>query len=325
MRSLLPPNPNYTAACDFIDSPAIEPWHPVLAYITQKHQLGESRWQRISEGGNALFRGQNASGNGLILKLVPPNWRYQGEAEAAALSLLQNQTSLAIPSLAASGEQDNWFYVVMNQLPGVSLADVWGGMNSAHKLYIVRQLADFIVELHSLDLPDAHPLKPSWHQYHQKLLDDCIARHTRKQLAPQLVDQITDYLAASPPYFDDDATFFIHMDLHPWNLMVEEKGNGYQLSGVLDFGDAVIGNSRLLELATPLIFLCQGDPALTATLLEHTKVLSRPADDTLQHALMATSLIRPACDFNFVLSQVPVTGPRDNWQQIAKQLFPITD
>lgn len=103
-----------------------------------------------------------------------------------------------------------------------------------------------------------------------------------------------------------------------------DKVNGeYQITGVLDFGDAVIGNSRLLELNTPLLFLCQGNPVLVKELIDTYQLLDISNIEQLVDNLMAVALLRPACDFNFVLQQVPQTGPRDNWQKIARQLFPF--
>jgi hypothetical protein len=42
-----------------------------------------------------------------------------------------------------------------------------------------------------------------------------------------------------------------------------------------------------------------------------------------QRKLMAVVLLRPDCDLNFVLRQVPITGTRDTWDEIAEQLFPV--
>ena len=155
------------------------------------------------------------------------------------------------------------------------------------------------------------------------MIDNCIERHTRKKLPSQLVEQIPNTLDQASDYFDDGDTFFIHMDLHPWNLMVDKVDGLYKICGVLDFGDAVIGKSRLLEINTPLLFLCQGNPVLVKALIDSYQLLKITNPKQLKANLMAIALLRPACDFNFVLQQVPQTGLRDNWRQIADQLFPF--
>jgi len=181
----------------------------------------------------------------------------------------------------------------------------------------------FTRELHQLALPADNKMKVNWAEYIEQLREDCLPRHKRKGVSEDLVAQIEPYLAGKELVFDDGVDLFIHMDLHPWNLMVEQKDGLYRLSGVLDFGDAIVGRSRLLELLTPLLFMCQGNAELVQALLESYALFEVGDKEMVREQLMAIALLRPACDFNFVLSQVPQTGERDTWQQISRQLFPL--
>ncbi|WDE00843.1 phosphotransferase [Thalassomonas actiniarum] len=319
----LPANPSYEQSCSILDDNPDEFWQPLLRFIQEKHGLAQGSWQRIHAGGNALF----ALNDAFIVKVVPPNWVYQGQAEIDASTLLGQQLSIAIPQVLASGSVNNWLYVVMTKLPGVSLADVWQQLNQSEKLLLVQQLGLFIRELHSLPLAGDNKMKVNWADYIDKLKQDCLPRHQRKGVSENLIAQIEPYLAqqalAQGMAFDDGIDMFIHMDLHPWNLMVEQKDGQYRLCGVLDFGDAIVGRSRLLELLTPMLFMCQGNEALVRALLESYSLLDIGDKEELRRQLMAIALLRPACDFNFVLSQVPQTGERENWQQISEQLFPL--
>ncbi|WDE13587.1 phosphotransferase family protein [Thalassomonas haliotis] len=315
----LPANPDYEQSCSILDDNPDEFWQPLLGFIQEKHALPQGSWQRILAGGNALF----ALNDEVIVKIVPPNWAYQGQAEVDASALLAKQLSIAVPQVLASGTVNNWLYVVMTKLPGISLADVWEKLEQSDKLLLVKQLGQFIRELHHLPLPADNTMKVNWADYIDKLKQDCLPRHQRKGVNEKLVAQIEPYLAQQVLAFDDGADMFIHMDLHPWNLMVERKDGQYRLSAVLDFGDAIVGRSRLLELLTPMLFMCQGNAALVQALLESYSLLDCADKERLRQQLMAIALLRPACDFNFVLSQVPQTGERDNWQQISEQLFPL--
>ncbi|WP_281556915.1 phosphotransferase [Thalassomonas sp. RHCl1] len=317
--NFLPSSPSYRQSCGIIDDNPDEFWQPLLNFIQEKHGLAQGSWQRIHAGGNVLF----ALNDEFIVKVVPPNWVYQGQAEIDAAALLGQQLSIAIPRILASGTVNNWLYVVMTKLSGVSLADVWQELSQDDKLLLVQQLGQFIRELHRLALPADHKMKVNWEDYLEQLKENCVPRHQRKGVNADLVMQIEAYLAQQELTFDDGADIFIHMDLHPWNLMVEQKGGQYCLSGVLDFGDAIVGRSRLLELLTPMLFMCQGNEALVQTLLESYALLDVTDKEKLRQQLMAIALLRPACDFNFVLSQVPVSGERKNWQQISRQLFPL--
>lgn len=326
-ESLLPSNPSYDEACDIVDHKDDDYWLPVINKILAQHQLNILSTERINEGGNVLFK----LGNEYILKLVPPNWGYQGLAEIEAGSIISDKLSLVVPRVMAHGTIDNWIYVVMDLLPGISLAEVWEDVTFENKKQIIQSIGRFMNELHHLSIPAKSKLKPDWQSYYQELRNDCISRHTRKKVPERLISQIEDFLnhpglsnyCVLDDLNDNEPDIFIHMDLHPWNLMVEKNGAEYQICGVLDFGDAIIGRSRLLELATPLLFMCQGNSELCSILLQNYQLLDGTDSASLQAKLMAVSLLRPACDFNFVLQQVPETGPRDNWQNIAEQLFPV--
>lgn len=317
--NLLPSNPTYDEACDLIDNSVDTFWLTALEQIRQLHQLPDGEWIRIKEGANVLFK-LNAQ---LIIKIVPPNWSYQGTAEIAASDLLKGKLSITIPEVIASGEINNWLYVVMTLLPGITLANIWDELSFQQKEPIVKQLGLFIRELHSIELKSKSPILVEWAEYISQLNIDCVARHKRKLVPKNLVEQIPEYLALTDLTFDDGHDIIIHMDLHPWNLMVDKVADEYKISGVLDFGDTIIGKSQLLELNTPILFLCQGNKKLTQTLIDSYSLLKEKDKLKLRQQFMVVALLRPACDFNFVLQQVPITGPRDNWRQIAEQLFPF--
>ncbi|WP_168204281.1 phosphotransferase [Aliikangiella coralliicola] len=318
LETILPTQPTYQQSCDLIDNAPDEHWSPALEHIRNAHQLRSGDFVRIKEGANALFK-LNQS---LIIKLVPPNWVGQGDAEIESSKMVTGKLSLATPEVIAHGKINNWIYVVMSILKGETLADVWDQLDFQNKRLITGQLGQFIRELHQLPVDHSSLMNVDWPNYIAQLNTDCVPRHTRNKVPQSLIEQIPTYLSDSNYHFDDGKTFFIHMDLHPWNLMVEKNNNNYRLCGVLDFGDAIIGRSRLLELATPILFLCQGDKMLIDTLLKNYQLLDQANSKKLQQELMTVSLLRPACDFNFVLQQVPTIGPRETWQQIAAQLFP---
>ncbi|WP_444997665.1 aminoglycoside phosphotransferase family protein [Aliikangiella sp. IMCC44359] len=317
--TLLPEQPTYEQAVEIIDQFEDSFWLPVLEYIKDKHHLPTLKFERITEGANVLFQQSDS----IVIKIVPPNWIRQGSAELEAANLLTNKLTLATPKVLAHGKINNWLYIIITKLPGISLADVWPSMNIDNKRDIVNQLGEFIRYLHLIPMENNSSLKVEWNNYLGQLKQDCIARHTRKKVPSQLVEQITPYLATTNSKHDDGDVFFIHMDLHPWNIMVEKQTEHYRITGIIDFGDAIIGRSRLLELATPILFLCQGDKGLIDELISSYQLLNNYDANALQKDLMSISLLRPACDFNFVLKQVPITGARETWEQIAEQLFPI--
>ncbi len=319
----------YEQICNLIESCPDSFWKQAVEHICDLHNVSVTEYTRIREGGNLLFK----IADDLIIKLVPPHWAYQGQAEIDSVSCLDFENlSLAMPKIIASGECCGWVYVIMTYLDGRNLASVWSSLSFENKQSIIQQAGSFLKELHLQPCNKHSALFKHWPQYHRELLEDCLSRHTRKKLKPQLLSQISNFFdethSSSYECFDDlprsSEPVFIHMDIHPWNLMVKQSGARFELIGVLDFGDAVIGRSRLLELATPLLFMCQGNRDLCESLFSSYELYSLDDRRATQIQLMGVALLRPACDFNFVLQQVPETAERKNWYQVAEQLFPIT-
>ncbi|WP_260608119.1 phosphotransferase [Xanthomonas translucens] len=75
-------------------------------------------------------------------------------------------------------------------------------------------------------------------------------------------------MAAAGDFSPPKQPRFMHMDIHPWNLMARKDHGQGTLSDLLDCDDAIVGHCDLFELLTPLIFMAQGNPLLATALLD---------------------------------------------------------
>lgn len=308
------------AACnDFIKIAPLASWLPVLRHLQQAFGLPDGAWEKIPQGANALF----GLGDSVIVKLVPPNWRRQGDKEIIIAPLLDGKLSLQTPSLIGSGEIDNWIFVISTRLSGVLLADLWPSLALEQKRRIMVQTGQVLRELRTITFDENIAIKVDWPSYLQDLRAGCLARHERSKMPAALLAQVLPYIEAAGDFAKPGELRFIHMDIHPWNLMAHQEEGAWKLSGMLDFGDAIVGASDRFELLTPMIFMAQGDPVLLKALLLSYGAIDDISAAVLQHQLAACMLIRPDSDVMFCMAQVPVTGPRDSWEQIAAQMFPV--
>lgn len=292
---------------------------PLLNHLQQAFRLPGDQWQRIAQGANALFQ----LGDDVIVKLVPPNWRRQGDKELIVAPLLDGKLSLATPRLLGGGAVDNWVFVISTRLPGSPLADVWPSLDRAEKRLIMLQVGELLRELRGVTVDVDMAIRVDWQQYIDTLVSACSARHQRKAMPAHLAQQVMPYLAAAGDFSPPAQARLIHMDIHPWNLMARHDQGRWLLTGLIDFGDAIVGNCDRFELLTPLMFMAQGDPILVKALFDSYGLLNDYDAPTLRRQLMATALIRPDSDVGFCMRQVPVSGPRDTWDQIALQMFPV--
>jgi hygromycin-B 7''-O-kinase len=315
----LPQGLDNQACCDFLEHAPLTAWLPVLNYLQRQFRLPDGAWERIPKGSNALF----GLGEQLIVKLVPPNWRRQGDKEILVTPLLEGKLSLQTPRLIGSGDIDNWVFVISSRLSGTLLADLWPSLDVEQKRSIMTQTGHVLRELRSVTFADHTAIEVDWPMYIDDLVSECLARHQRRKMPDGLLAQVMPYIEASGDFASPAELRFIHMDIHPWNLMAKQDDGRWRLDGLLDFGDAIIGNSDRFELLTPMMFMAQGNPLLVASLLESYASVDEVSASTLQRQLAACMLIRPDSDVTFCMQQVPISGPRESWDQIAAQMFPI--
>lgn len=306
------------AACNaFIQSAPLVHWMPVLSHLQHEFGLPDGAWEKIPQGANALF----GLGGEVIVKLVPPNWRRQGDKEILVAPLLEGKLSLQTPRLIGSGAIDNWVFVITSRLAGVLLADVWPSLDMEQKRSIMVQTGQVLRELHAVTFDEDIAIKVDWPSYLQDLTAGCLARHQRRNMPEGLLGQVLPYIQAAGDFAEAGEPRFIHMDIHPWNLMAKQEEGGWKLDGLLDFGDAIVGHSDRFELLTPLLFMAQGSPVLLKALLESYGGMGDTSAAVLQRQLTACMLVRPDSDVMFCMRQVPATGPRDTWDRIAAQMF----
>lgn len=315
----LPQGLDNPACNEFIQGAPLSAWMPVLSHLQHQFGLPDGAWEKIPQGANALF----GLGDEVIVKLVPPNWRRQGDKEILVAPLLEGKLSLLTPRLIGSGEIDNWVFVITSRLQGVLLADVWPSLDIGQKRSIIVQTGQVLRELRAVTFDDNIAIKVDWPSYLQELIAGCLARHQRRKMPEGLLGQVLPYIEAAGDFAEAGAPRFIHMDVHPWNLMARQEEGGWKLDGLLDFGDTIVGHSDRFELLTPLLFMAQGSPVLLKALLESYGGIGDTGAAVLQRQLTACMLVRPDSDVMFCMRQVPASGPRDTWDQVAAQMFPF--
>jgi hygromycin-B 7''-O-kinase len=154
----LPQNLDNAACRDFIDHAPLTAWLPVLKHLQREFQLPDGAWEKIPKGANALF----GLGDDVVVKLVPPNWRRQGDKEILVAPLLEGKLSLPTPRLIGGGEIDNWVFVISTRLSGTSLADVWPSLELEQKRAIMIQTGQVLREFRTVSFDSDIAIKVDW-------------------------------------------------------------------------------------------------------------------------------------------------------------------
>jgi hygromycin-B 7''-O-kinase len=197
--------------------------------------------------------------------------------EKACAQLLAEYPVLPCPVLLASGylfdspQHWSWPYLVFEYLPGVSIGEVYQQVNQKDWLEIARQMGEWVNRLHALPIPVDGPFSLSWDEYRSFLAKQkalCTSNHRRWNSLPVgWVEQIDEFLLPVDELLDEKQTHMIHADLTADHLLVQEKFGSWEILGIIDFGDAMVGSLEY-ELVALQLDLFRGNRLLLKSFLD---------------------------------------------------------
>lgn len=218
-------------------------WRPHVAEIARRHALSMETFEVMrGDATNPVFFVGDA-----VVKLYTPYFhgRETKGLEVAALEALRSDPSIPVPKVRAKGEllhgsRDwNWPYVVMSRMSGRVLQEDWAALTDDAKAGILQQLGHKLKQIHTLTpTPD---LAMSWRTHWPRGFDEFLGRQLESLLSgPDIaLLPIADELRSiSVTGMGPSWPSLLHGDLEPDHLFV----NGTNLVGIIDFGDAKIGD-----------------------------------------------------------------------------------
>lgn len=198
-----------------------------------------------------------------VVKLVPHHWRAKFEAERTMLTLVHGKLSTATPEIVAEGELGAWSYLVMTRLTGRAASGVLKTASDVERRSIMRAVGELIARVQELPAPAA--LATNWPRFVEELVAGCAERHAKGGTNPEWIAAISERLAGVVAELASPARLVpMHADLHSDHILLDDS---LQLTGLLDFGDALIGDPAY-DLVTPVTFFVRGRADLLAALFE---------------------------------------------------------
>jgi hygromycin-B 7''-O-kinase len=264
-------------------------WPAALEAIRERHHLGPGAFQRASKGSFAIF----FLGDDLVVKLVANRWRSQYEGDRTMLPLVFGKLRVPTPQLIAAGDLDDWGYLVMTRLPGRSLGDVWRTMERAGKLDLADQIGGVLSDLHALPAASAAAIAIDWPRFLEEQARTAASRHAAKGAPEAWTRDIDAYLAPLVEPLSQAAQVPLSADITDDNVLVEERCGRIVLSGLIDFGDALVGDA-LYDFVSPVTFFGGGSPDILSALLAGYGYESAPRD--LRQRMRAYSLLHRFAD-----------------------------
>jgi hygromycin-B 7''-O-kinase len=300
--------------------PTFEAWRPAVEEVVREHGLSLLPLERSADGSNLVaFVGER-----WVVKLFPPFHRHQWESEHRVLPHFAGRVRLAVPELVAAGERtDGFTFVVMTRLPGTSLESRWSRCTRVQRVSLMRQIGATMASAQRLTVGALANLPPRWPEFLQAQRAGCRARHTRLGMPSWIVDAIDGFVAEALPALPLSAEHVVLTgEYTPFNLWVEEARGGPRLSGMLDFGDAMVG-PPVYDLLGPATFLAAGDELLMRALIEAHGHLTWPLEPSMRRGLLALLLLHRYSNLDVQVRVADWRTRASSLDELAELIWPM--
>jgi hygromycin-B 7''-O-kinase len=287
-------------------------WQDTLQSIVAAHNLPDDEWSRASLGRNVVFISPTA-----VIKLGPPFWLGEMAREVAALNFVAGRLPVDIPAFIATGTVDGWDYLVQQRLPGTNLHSLWQQLDATAKAKLARQHGALMAVLHSLPLdvvPDV--LHFDWAEMLGGQRDCCASDMAAAGVDGVLVAQIGDYLDATPWHIEQGKEVLLHGDLSHLNFLVAEVDGAWEITGLLDWGDAKIG-APSHDFISPGMHMYRGDQAALWQWYQGYTLLNREQAAEVQRVVMARSMLYYSEGFAKLIQRIPGADACTTWSALA--------
>jgi hygromycin-B 7''-O-kinase len=228
---------------------------------------------------------------------------------------------LRTPSLVAVGDFDQGSYLLMTQLPGHRLVEVWPELQADDRDRLADALGEALAALHALDssaLADLPP--PHWPSFVPAQRASATARQRARGLAEPWLEQIDTFLDHWGAPLGDERVL-LHTEVMREHLLAEHDGRGWRLGALIDFEPAMLGE-RDYEFASVGLFVSCGDGRLLRRLLRAYGWREALLDEALSCRLMAQALLHRYSHLRWYLERLPCPGAR-TLEQLACHWFAL--
>ena len=269
-----------------------EAWRRAAAEVCARHNLSHSSLRRAPQGENIVFF---VDGRFVIKIYTPLRGGYA--REKAALEFAGGKLGIETPAVLHAGELEGWPYLVMTQLAGVPMREVWPGIEPGGRIEIISRLGVALKNLHAHAAPlPQHPLGNDWHGFIGRQAQTCVERQRARGANPEWLDSLPAYVGERLGMLP--ATFrpaLLHGDVHPLNVLLARAGGRWKVAGLFDFADSLVGHHEY-EFVAPGVLMVQGDRELQRELLLAYGYEESRLDSDLRARLMLLTVLYECSD-----------------------------
>lgn len=263
-----------------------EKWFPAMREICKRHGLCESQLELAPPGAHVVFKANNK-----YIKLFAPFWHNDSLSERLALSKLARYSELPISHKIVDGEIEGWQYIIMEAVEGIPLNKVREQLDLSDMERIVSACGEFMAELHSVDTEGLDEIAVNWHGFVKNQIQNCIKNVVDNGLDKNWVQSLYEFAERSSYFFEmNSKPVLLNADITDEHVMVRKINGKWDFSGIIDFGDAMLGH-RLYEFAAPGCKITYCSNKLRIAMLKSYGFSEEQLDEKLSEQLMAYTII----------------------------------
>ncbi|HEY0101314.1 MAG TPA: aminoglycoside phosphotransferase family protein [Pyrinomonadaceae bacterium] len=238
-------------------------WREAAAAICARHGLPHNELRRAPQGENIIFFGDER----FAVKIFAP-FRESYARETAALEFALDKIDIKTPGILYKGELEGWSYLVLTRLKGLPATEVWAEVESHERLEIVARLGAALKSLHGHGAPLSAPaLNRDWRGFIERQAETCVARQRACGANAGWLERLPAYVAARLELLPAGyKPVLLHGDVHLGNLLLARNKGGWEITGLLDFGDSFCGFHEY-DFVAPGVLMLQGNRELQRAFL----------------------------------------------------------
>jgi len=189
-----------------------------------------------------------------VAKFFPDLYLEDFENELKALSFISS-SDVGSPRVIAKESFNGWHVILMEQLQGVTLNEIWADLTDKTKLTLGFQAGEHVKNLHLFGIPSAQD-KKKWSSFLEKQKKDFFEKQQKLNLRAVLLDQLTEFINSVE--LNNNDLVFLHTETMADHFMVRQNNDHFSISGLIDFEPAMWGDAEY-EFAAAGLFISAGD------------------------------------------------------------------
>jgi hygromycin-B 7''-O-kinase len=275
-------------------------WLPAMRVICERHGLDPTQLEFAPPGSHVVFRVRPDR----YIKLFAPLWRQDFVPERLVLGRLwlDEQSDWPFPRLVAEGKIENWPYVIVTALEGVPLDEVWDSMEMPDREHIATRCGELLAFFHSTPTKGLDAIATDWPAFVENQIQNCAKHLIQSDIDERLVHSTLEFLDHLPPLFEPGfQPVLLNADVTDEHILVSERGGRWELTGCIDFGDAMLGHPYY-DFVAPGCCITYGSPRLQRAMLLAYGFYEDQLDATMGEQLMAYTLLHRFIDIPYLLT-----------------------